>query len=343
MSNESYIVSVADAIGLDATNGNLLFIGKANITSAFTISTQKTEVRGGKNNPIRYTFYHDKAVEVTIESACFQKEFLALNAGTKIENGIVNVSKMEAIKLTAGVGTLSETPVGNVGVMLPNGTIQNITPNGKSITISGGGDQEITAVYTYTEAGVDYITGFSANPPTGIHLILMADERDNAGTKISDVIIDVPAFNISGNYTLSFAANGVSQDSLNGQAAVTSDANGDYYYKSFFVPTEVASAQGYSDIAATPGMVTFSEASLPDTSQLTVLGIRNGLFSNVNITSQCTFSASGVDTDVLWVSASGLISACATAQAGDTITVTADYWDSASGSLVDTAIVSVTA
>lgn len=334
MANQ-FLVSVADAIGRDATTGNLLFIGKANISSSFTMSTQKTEVRGGIGNAILYTYYHDKALEIQIEAATFDKTFLALNAGTTVGTGSITAVKQEAVTLVAGVGSVTETPTGNVSVLLPNGTIQNLTPTVKEITVSGGLAQTVTAVYEYTETSIEYVTGFSTLPPTGIDLTLISEVRNAASTIEYYFVINIPNFNVSGNYTMALSANGVSQQSLNGMAAVTVDAAGDYYFKAYWLPTTTTTAIAYTDIAATPSVITFTTATA-DTSQLTVLGIKGGLYANAVITSLCTYAvSSGCDT-MIWSGSTGIISACATTQYGDAAVVTASYWDVTSGSLADT-------
>ena len=340
MANE-FLVSVADVIGRDSTTGNLLFIGKANISSAFNMTTQKTDVRGGINNPLLYTYYHDREVSVKIESATFDKTVLALNAGTTVSNDTVTVAKKEAITLVAGVGTCTETPIGNVGVLLPNGTIQNVTPSGAEITVSGGAAQEVDVVYNYSETLVDEVVGYTNLPPTGIHLTMISEIRNSSNTKTYDFIVDIPAFNISGNYNLSLSANGVSNQAIEGTALVTVAASGDYYYKSWWVPS-AATSVAYSDIAATPSTIMFDVSDLPDTSQITVYGIRGGIYQNVNVTTSCSFvRTSGCTT--FTVSAAGLVTATSAVLADSAAVISATYYDATAGSLVDTMNLAATA
>jgi hypothetical protein len=335
MANE-FLVSVADAIGRNPSTGALLFVGKANISSSFTMSTQKTEVRGGIGNPVVYTYYHDKAVEVSIESATFEKSILAINAGASIVNETVEVVKQEAVTLVGGEGTLSETPVSDtVGILFNSGAIQNVAPSGTSITVSGGGSETVTAVYTY-EVVADSITGSSTEPPTGVDLTLISEVRNSSTALIYYFVVNIPNFNVSGNYTMSLAANGVSQQTLDGMAAVTTAPTGDYYFKCAWVAAAGASTVGYTDIAATPSIITFDSTSLPATRQLTVLGIRGGVYSNVNITSLCAYERTSGCAAITAGSASGIITAGSGALLGDSAVITASYWDSTSGSLTDT-------
>jgi hypothetical protein len=114
MANE-FLVSVANVVLRDPNTGNALAYGKANINSSFTMSMQKTEVRGGINNPLLYVYYHDKAIELKIEEATFNKTILGINAGSLAVNGAVNVTETECIMSSAsGSATISHTAVGNV-------------------------------------------------------------------------------------------------------------------------------------------------------------------------------------------------------------------------------------
>jgi len=342
MANE-FLVSVADVIGRDATTDALLFLGKANISSAFQITTQKTDVRGGINNPLLYSYYHDREVSIKIESATFNKAIIALNAGTTVSNSTYTVAKKESLTLSGGSVTLTETPTSStVGVILPDGTIQNLTPVGAVITVSGGLNQTVDCIYDYSETLVDQIVGYATLPPTGIHLTLMSEVRNASNTKTYDLVIDVPNFNLSGNYTMSLNANGVSSDNLEGTSVVESSTGGDYYYKVWWIPA-AATSLVYTDIAATPSTVTFDVSDLPDTAQITVLGIRGGLMANTNVTTSCSFVRTSGCTTISVGATSGLITASSAVLADSTCVITATYWSAASGSLTDTMNVAATA
>jgi hypothetical protein len=97
----NFLVSVADAILRNPTTLETLAIGKANINSAFNITMANTDVRGGIGNPLLYSFYHDRMVELSIESAIFSKSILALNAGATVTNGALTCVKQEYIVLVA--------------------------------------------------------------------------------------------------------------------------------------------------------------------------------------------------------------------------------------------------
>lgn len=329
-----FLVSVADAIMRDPNTGNALAYGIANINSGLTISTSETQVRGGINNPLLYTYIHDRQVEVSIEQATFDKNILAFNAGQSIVNGTVNVTQTDCLVLSAsGSGTLTATPVGDISVILPDDTIEVVTPAGLDITTSGGANQRITAIYI-TAVDADQITIETTTPPSVVDLTLIAEVRDNTGVIVEKLQINIPRFQVDGNYTLSMTSNGVSSQTLNGKslAVASSDcASGEYYAKATWIP--VTASVSYSSIAAIPSTITFAVGSTLQTQQISVLGIRGGTYANVNITDQCTFALSGSSVgNITCGSATGLVSSGSAIASNHTGIVAVTY---ASGSLID--------
>ena len=348
--SQNFLVTVADAIIRDSATGEALAYGIANIDSALTITTQATEVRGGRNNPLLYSYIHDRKVEVKITEATFNKTILALNAGTSVLNSSITAVKTDCLVLSAsGSGTLVDTPLGDVSVVLPNGLIEVVTPTAKVITTSGGADARVTAIYDYTVTA-DQITFETIKPPSVVDLTLIAEERDNTGVIQNYVQINIPSFQVTGNYTLSFAANGVSNQALEGSAlAVASSdcATGEYYAKVTWVAAADATP-GVLSLAASPATLSFSVAAgLPKTKQITLWGIRGGLFSNVNVTtSASSIVTSGSTTLVANYNVglhTGAVTAGSAVAAGWLATVTASYVDADAGLLHDTVDIVATA
>jgi hypothetical protein len=324
MADNTFLVSVANVLALNPTTNAALFYGKANLNSAFTLSMASTDVRGGINNALLYTYVHDRDLAVSIESATFGKDILALNVGSSIVNSAVNVWKSECVQLSANVGTLTETPVGNIEVQKADGTWTTVTPSGTSITVSGGGNTIVWAHYQYSET-VDRITIGTTKPPNTVKLIFTAEVRTQGAGLTEYLQIEVPNVQIDGNYELSLTADGVSTEKIAGKAlsiAGTTCNDGDMYAYVSWIP--VTSTISYSEIFVTPNVFE-PDAGETATQQLTVWGVRGGTYANVNITSLCTFAkAAGGDSDVS-VSAGGLITVAATSTAADTATITATY------------------
>jgi hypothetical protein len=151
----------------------------------------------------------------------------------------------------------------------------------------------------------------------------------------------VPKFQLDGGYELPLNADGVSSQSLTGTAlenSATDCSDGDYYYTATWISVDGTTAP-YISLAAIPSPMTLSGAE--QDSQISVLGIRSSLYTNQTITDECTYSVTSGCETITVGSATGLVSSSASALAGDEATVTASYWDVASGSLTDTVYVTV--
>ncbi|MFA7689461.1 MAG: hypothetical protein WCX96_05185 [Bacilli bacterium] len=325
MADNTFLVSVARAIGLNPTTQEAIFYGRANLRSAFNLTMQSTDIRGDIGNALLYKHMHDRDLEVNVEQAVFEKTFLALNVGSSILNQTVNVLKTECITLDTNVGTLTETPVGNVSVIKDDGTIVTITPSGSSITVAGGGNTKVTAIYRYSDT-IDRVSVSTETPPEVITLILIAEVRNSKGVLVEELQIEVPSFQISGNYNLEMSAEGVSQEALNGMALAvdgTTCADGSIYAYVSWIPVTTTTIS-VASIAITPDRFEPAVADLPATQQITVTGIRGGVYGTANVTSDCTFTKLSGDTDIT-VSASGLITVANTGTAADSAIIEAEY------------------
>lgn len=340
MTNE-FLVSVADVILRNATTGAAIAYGKANISSAFTLSMQSADVRAGINNPLIYSYYHTRELSVNVEQATFDETILSLNAGTSILVGNVNVLQTDCLTLSSsGSGTITLTPVGDVSVILPSGAIEVVTPAVKTITVSGGASALVTAIYV-TSKSANLVTIESTTPPSIVDLTLIAEIRASNLTTVKKYLqINIPRFQVAGNYTLNLAANGVSNQALEGKALV-STANdcttGDYYAKVSYIP--VTGSTEYSSIAAIPSTIAWAK-STAQSSQISVLGIRGGVYANTNITSDCTYVRSGSSGSGITVGSAGLITTSASSTTiVESVRINVTY---PSGSLTDYVMINIT-
>jgi hypothetical protein len=346
--SNNFLVTVADAVLRDPNTGYALAYGKANIDSALTITTAETVVTGGKNNPVLYVYKHDRKVEVKITQAIFTETLLALNAGTNALNGAVTALATDCVVLSAsGSATLTQTPTGGVvTVFYPNGTTANVTPVGTAI--SGlTASQKVDAVYPYTVTA-DRITVETINPPSVVDLWLLAEVRDNTGVILYNLQVNIPRYQVSGNYTMSLTANGVSNQALDGTAlavASTDCSTGELYATVTWVPTS-STTIAVSDVVATPTSMAFSAALKPYSKQASLWGLRGGIYSNINLTTSASWTvSSGCALGGLYTvgAHTGLITGGSNIAAGYTAVISACYTDATNGLLSDTISITTTA
>jgi hypothetical protein len=346
--NSQFLVSVADAIIRDPTSMVALAYGKANIDSGLTFAMAEQEVRGGKNNALLYTYKHDRKISAKITQAIFTEAILALNAGTTVYNGTVTALGTDCLTTSAsGSATLTQTPNSTVvSVIYSNNSIVSTTP--ASTTISGlTANALVTAIYPYSVTA-DRIRVETAKPPSIVWLTLLADILDNTNTKIYTMQVDIPRYQVSGNYTMAMTANGVSNQAIDGDALQvdSTDCTSNAYYADVtFIPVS-ATTIAVSDVVATPTSMAFSAASKPYSKQATLYGLRGALYSNVNITTSASWTvSSGCALGGLYTvgAHTGLVTGGSSIAAGYTAVISACYTDPTNGLLSDSITITTTA
>ncbi len=296
--SDQFVVSVANILVKDTTNDSVVLKGKTLLNSALTQTVQNLEIKGGPGNKLLYDYAYEKKLEVKIEDAVWNEQYIALNNGVAIVNSSQNIYIYdESVVLTGGVGSVAQTPVGNVYVEKVDGTFVTVTPATKQITVAGGANTTVKCTYRFATT-VDSITIDADSFPTSYELTLFSEIVNGAG-KVADLQIVVPSFKLSGAAEINFGATSASTSKMDGKALVDSSGNYAYIYID-----PVATTISYTDIAVTPGTATLSPTAT--TQQLSIIGIRGGNYANVVIAaSDCSFVSSA--TGVATVSAGGLI------------------------------------
>lgn len=330
MSNK-FIVSVANAIGRDPVTKQGIFYGKANLSSAFNLSMQETEVRGGINNALLFTYKHDRDLSVTIEQAIASQTFLALNAGSKVRAGEnAKVLATDCVTFgTDGSATLKHTPtvtdVKSITIFLPDGRIaipDSIT--GTTIKYVDGANTRADVVYEYMD-NIDILSIEATTPPEVIDLTLIAEVRDSKRGLVEMQHINIPSFQIDGNYELSFSADGVSQEALSGKALRVDGetcTDGDIYAYVKWVPVDSATEEkAIIDIVTTPSSATLKEG---DTVQLVTKATYGGVIAPRRLSTGLTYLSSNVK---FTISATGLVTAGSGVVSSEDAMITITYTD----------------
>lgn len=327
-----FAVSVARTIGRDPVTGEAIFYGTTNATTAVNLSASATDIRGGIANPIIYRWIHDKVMTVSINKPTFEKDFLALNIGSQILNNEVKVVQTDCMTLDdTGAGTLESVPIGVISVFLPNGTVLPLTAQvDKKILIPSAKGQKVNCIYD-TLKTVDVLSIGAQTPPKVIDLTLIIDKRDQRGLLIELLHVHIPKFQIDGNFELSLAADGVSQETLTG-TALTIDGvkceDGDtfgYFVWENVLPNVMMSV---ADIATVPSVLNVvADAAKDQTTQLSVLGLRGHNLGTVDVTDLCTYAVATTPTPDagITVSTTGLVTITQSVVAGASANIDVTY------------------
>jgi|WetSurSiteA1Bulk_404760.scaffolds.fasta_scaffold00043_13 hypothetical protein len=225
MAIKKFLTSVADVYGYDNSD-NLLFIAKTLLDSSIEVSLGSAPVRGGRGNQLLYTYYHTAEMKFNLTEAQWNLELLGATVGTDYTLG--NFYTEETIVVTASSGSVSETPLAFTGTTIygwatsPLGVTQRVTFSGKVFTVTGTETSGNWCVryYTANVSSGKSITIKASMIPQVVKLVMetQLNSADVTTNKIGIVQIIVPRAQLSGAFTISMKADGVSNTPLTGTA-----------------------------------------------------------------------------------------------------------------------------
>lgn len=315
--SKDFLVSTADVSFF--VDGQLAFTGTTALNTTISVSMEDQEVIGGKGAKTQYKYKYGRKVNPTIEMADWKLEYIAANVGSKIAQSLSNVYAVaECVTLTKGTGTLAHEPITGAEVFVEkeDGTISKVKASGSTITV-GNTDATVKATYKYAQQTKNIVIDAESSPMIG-ELVLTADKHNNRKGKIGQVQITIPAFQPNGTFDISLESEGVTSTTIEGDAlaveGVTCTEGDVYGYVREF--EDAAKDAVVSEIAATPSLITLKTSAKQ---QLSIIGIREGLYSNVDIDpSKCKYESD--NQSYAKANASGEISAVAQGTANITVT-----------------------
>lgn len=314
---DQYITTVAKAFLRDTVTDTIVMKSKTLVNSNVAFNVEETEIRGGEFNKLLYVYNYGRTGEITLEDARYEPAIIAINVGQTIQNQTSNVYVYEEeVTLDAGGnGSVAEqTPLSGAKayVQTSDGAITTKDFTGSDFAMGGTfANQTVKVTYQYNET-VDMITIDGTSFPKSYELVLEVKVFDADGLK-EKVQWIFPKFKPSGNFEMPLSSDSPTTTSMNGKILATSD---DIYGYKKVIP--VSSAVTYTALAATPADVTLAAT---ETSQITVYGIRGGIYAPVTLkATDCTYASSAAGNAT--VDANGLITAVATGSATITITHT---------------------
>ena len=272
-----FLTSVADVYAYDE-NEALLFQGKTLLDSSIEVSLGSTPIRGGKGNQLQYVYYHTGEMSFTITEAQWNLAFLAKTVGQTVSTS-ANIYVEEDVQVTRTINAIT-------------GTVSDYTPiaSGSGATIYGWyetpytilqGLDPIRATFTAssftstvsendTIASTDYVcVRYYAVDSDATELVIPANmipsivklvmetqlnSSDVATNQIGTVQVIIPSATLSGAFTISMTADGVSTTPLTGLAlaslpdsSATPCSSVPYYAR---IVENITSANWYDDVIA---------------------------------------------------------------------------------------------
>ena len=337
---KKFLAGVARAILL---RGNTI-IGVANtlITSGFDFTIASEEIRGGQGNGLFGKYFHDSALNVTIEDAMFNLEYVAASLGTTLRQGGLSFKEEESTVATAKQIPLSTTPLALEGSLVAwyskpgqdnwiTGTVKNA--NGKYyIDVEAATVGEKYCIkYFWQNENAESIVIPVQYVPAELHVILINDEFSGEAidsidtTAIGRLITDIPRLQLAGEQNLALSATGAATTSLSSSAlAVASDATScetDAYYGT--MTEEIFGATWQDNVVALAIEDNDIQLANSATATLSVYAVYGGnKASQKKDNSNFTFAVVGGSSSVITVDGTGLVTAKGTGSAYVQVTLT---------------------
>lgn len=206
----------------------MLFVAKTLLDSSIEVSLGSAPVRGGRGNQLLYTYYHTAEMKFNLTEAQWNLELVGATVGTTYELG--NYYVQETTVVTSSSGSVSEVPLAFSGTTIygwatsPLGITQRIIFSGSvgSFTVTGtetSGAWCVRYLTANTSSGKS-ITIKASMIPQVLKLVMetQLNSADVTTNKIGMVQIIVPRAQLSGAFTISMKADGVSNTPLTGTA-----------------------------------------------------------------------------------------------------------------------------
>lgn len=241
MANKYFIAGVGRAL---LFKGETLFADCRTLAdSSITIGVTAEDIRGGEGNKLWGQYFHDSSFSMKLTDIMFNLEYVAANVGADIAAG-GDVFKTEALKAEGGVLTLAKAPVpvvtnGAAKVFYRKASDANaemlaaIAVDNK-ITVGGADDNaDYCVLYRYNDEAAQVVTVNAQFIPETLHAVLTvalySGDSCNieASTKVGEIEIDIPRFQLTGAMDISMTATGASQTPLEGNALASGCAGCD--------------------------------------------------------------------------------------------------------------------
>ena len=239
---DALLCGVGNFEGFD-DNNNLIVSAKVLTDSSINMAVENAEARGGQGNILVGKYYFGSTFGMTLTDQIWNMNYLSLNCGGSITAG-ADVMKLEQVTVgSGGTITVSGTPVAFTATSGIIGWIKKSTDDDTAYTkITFNGQTASTSLTADTVACVKYVVNsssarkFTVNAdfiPSVIHGKLTiglfkagtTKETLSSSSKIGDLVVDVPKFQLEGSVTLDLTSSGIATIPLSGSALATFGGN----------------------------------------------------------------------------------------------------------------------
>lgn len=272
---------VTNAILFD-TSGLIAWQGKAMTDSSLEITTNKTDKRAGQNNEIIGSIFSERNLNVTLTAGDWNIEYLATQVGAEIEIGkqAFTIDNYSATAVS-GTITLPEIPADKKAHVKIGDTFIKVDATTTTIDLTDNGvtDECIEVVYIVERLGRSASVDTGSNPFIG-KLILTTPLFDGKLGEIGRYEVEVPVFQLDGNFTQSFTADATY--SLTGTAIADDVCGSDSQVLGFVkqYTEDDEDIMNFSSIIIAPSVIEIEKSG---SETVSVYGVKNELYAKISI------------------------------------------------------------
>lgn len=225
MATRKFLTSVADVYAYDESD-NIVFTGKTLLDSSVEVSLGSAPVRGGRGNQLQYIYYHTGEMKFTLTDTQWNLGMLGATVGETPAGG-GEMYKEENVVIAAGnTGLVTATPLAFEGTTIygwatdQQGVTQKVTFSGSSFDVTSGSGSYCVRYYTANLTSGQSFTVKANMIPQVVKLVMetQLNSADISTNKIGVVQIIAPSVVLSGAFTISMKADGISNTPLTGTA-----------------------------------------------------------------------------------------------------------------------------
>lgn len=329
MEQQAFIPTISTGYFYNSED-ELVAVFESAISQDISVSQSNLDIEGGPNNKLLYRHYFGRRMEVSVTSATFKPEFIALNVGGSFEEVTDDMKREEEITLdSSGEATLDEVPSAGLLVEIYNSATNStvsVEPTGSDITYAPWADADVSVSY-YTSTTVQQLK-MGELAPTTVKAVLVSNIYGPDGNIIQKLQFTVPQLQISGEFDLAFSASSAVESNISGMATFA-DAYKSYCILNIEEVTDtIAGVSGIYGVFEDTGSNVL-EVPSPSTStdyDTIIYGVRGPLYGNKVVTSDCDFAMSAdSDSDITVGATTGVVTVASTAIAGDSAQVDVTY------------------
>lgn len=309
------LAGVGNVSLFDQNTNALIVTSKTLTTSGISAEVNAEEARGGQGNLLLGKYFHDSAFKLDLTDQLWDLNYLALNMGGSITASSDIITQEQITVTEAGKITVTNKPVafttksGVIGWFKPvsasDDSYQIFSFDEKGVGTADVKKGDVLCVkYVISDSTARKFVVRANYIPSVVHAVLTLDvfksgaSEQTSGigssSKIGEVIVDVPNFQLEGAQDLSLTSSGIADISLSGSALATFDGeascDNDGYYAT--ITERKLNAGEWDNVAALAVADGNVEIAVNETSTLRIYKIfNNGTQPSLVDNSKLTFTS----------------------------------------------------